>query len=148
MYTLYKHTPQGDTLQNVANELECIITTGYYIFTFSQDNAGSSSAQIMLKYKPSTLPCYSQSSLPLAKRSLSSKNGDVSPDTVQTSAIYEESCDETDLRPNVECWNTEQISDFVRKLGFLDKEKDKVEGIRQFLHINEVKYVVSHYSRG
>ena len=132
----------------MANELECIITTGYYVFTLSQDRSGSISAQIMLNYKPSTLPHYTQPSLPLAKRFLSSKNGDVSPDTVQTSAIQEDSCDETDLRPNVECWNMEQIGDFVRKLGFLDKEKDKVEGIRQFLHINEVKYIVSHYSRG
>jgi hypothetical protein len=41
---------------------------------------------------------------------------------------------------NFERWNTEQIGDFVRKLGFLDKEKDKGEGdkIKHFLHVNEV----------
>ena len=41
---------------------------------------------------------------------------------------------------NFERWNTEQIGDFVRKLGFLDKEKDKEGGdkIKHFLHINEV----------
>ena len=41
---------------------------------------------------------------------------------------------------NFEQWNTEQIGDFVRKLGFLDKEKDKEGGdkIKHFLHINEV----------
>ena len=45
------------------------------------------------------------------------------------------------MRPtNFEHWNTEQIGDFVRKLGFLDKEKDKGEGykIKHFLHVNEV----------
>ena len=42
---------------------------------------------------------------------------------------------------NFERWNTEQIGDFVRKLGFLDKEKDKGEGdkIKHFLHVNEVQ---------
>lgn len=41
---------------------------------------------------------------------------------------------------NFERWNTEQIGDFVRKLGFLDKEKDKEEGdkIKHFLQVNEV----------
>lgn len=41
---------------------------------------------------------------------------------------------------NMERWNTEQIGDFVRKLGFLDKEKDKEGGdkIKHFLHVNEV----------
>ena len=43
---------------------------------------------------------------------------------------------------NFERWNTEQIGDFVRKLGFLDKEKDKEGGdkIKHFLHVNEVMY--------
>lgn len=47
---------QGDTLQNVAKELDSIIQTGYYIFTLSRDSSGSGglSAQIMLEYKPST----------------------------------------------------------------------------------------------
>jgi hypothetical protein len=42
---------------------------------------------------------------------------------------------------NFERWNTEQIGDFMRKLGFLDKEKDKGEGdkIKHFLHVNEVR---------
>ena len=41
---------------------------------------------------------------------------------------------------NFERWNTEQIGDFVRKLEFLDKEKDREGGdkIKHFLYINEV----------
>ncbi len=51
-----------------------------------------------------------------------------------------------------QCWNEEQISDFVRKLGFLDKrsesdekEREEVGGredpgeqINRFLHLNQV----------
>ena len=36
------------------------------------------------------------------------------------------------------CWNNEQISDFVRKLGFLDQGKEEGKQIKRFLHINEV----------
>lgn len=39
---------------------------------------------------------------------------------------------------NLERWNSEQINDFVRKLGFLDTEKAGGEKIKHFLHINEV----------
>ena len=35
-------------------------------------------------------------------------------------------------------WNDEQISDFVRKLGFLDAEGDTAFQIKQFLHLNQV----------
>ena len=47
---------------------------------------------------------------------------------------------------NLERWNTEQIGDFVRKLGFLDKEKDKEGGdkIKHFLHVNEVNSRYMH----
>ena len=47
---------------------------------------------------------------------------------------------------NFERWNTEQIGDFVRKLEFLDKEKDKGERdkIKHFLHVNEVQCMYVH----
>lgn len=35
-------------------------------------------------------------------------------------------------------WTDEQISDFVRKLGFLDAEGDTEWLIRQFLHLHQV----------
>ena len=37
-----------------------------------------------------------------------------------------------------EIWNREQINDFVRKLGFLDAQREGGEQIKHFLHINEV----------
>lgn len=39
-------------------------------------------------------------------------------------------------------WTDEQISDFVRKLGFLDAEGDTEWHIRQFLHLNQVRSLV------
>ena len=39
---------------------------------------------------------------------------------------------------NKKCWNNELISDFVRKLGFLDQDKEEGKQIKRFLHINEV----------
>ena len=35
-------------------------------------------------------------------------------------------------------WNSEQIADFVRKLGFLDTKKEGGDMIRKFLHLNSV----------
>lgn len=40
-------------------------------------------------------------------------------------------------------WNSEQIRDFVRKLGFMDKEKaDGGAQIKRFLSLNQVKYTL------
>ena len=39
----------------------------------------------------------------------------------------------------VERWNTEQIGDFVRKLGFMDTQKEGGEKIKHFRRISEVK---------
>ena len=37
-----------------------------------------------------------------------------------------------------ERWTGERIGDFVRKLGFLHKEKNGCDEIKQFLHLNSV----------
>lgn len=40
-----------------------------------------------------------------------------------------------------ERWTSEQIGDFVRKLGFMDKDENEENGegiIKRFLHINQV----------
>ena len=39
---------------------------------------------------------------------------------------------------NKQHWNSEQIGDFVRKLGFLDTRKEGGDQIKHFLYINEV----------
>ena len=163
---------QGDTLENVAKELDSIIQTGYYIFTLSRDSSGGLFAQIMLEYKPSTTPQHpiqpgtlttsGHHSQPHSSSSGSDQNPfsfeaegttDNPPRTLPRLLTKMESQSGNDLfgtsagtgggltrLSNLERWNTEQIGDFVRKLGFLDKEKDKEGGdkIIHFLHVNEV----------
>lgn len=40
--------------------------------------------------------------------------------------------------PRKERKNREQINDFLRKLGFMDKEKEGGDLIKQFLHLSQV----------
>ena len=123
---------QGDTLENVAKELDCIITTGKYLF-LSPDTS-TSRTELMLEYSPSHShqspppPHLQPSSLedqevPQVRRVISRLNSQNGPET---------------LGVNAERWNGEQISDFVRKLGFLDTEKEGGDTIKHFLHVNEV----------
>ena len=131
----FPSSPQGDTLENVAKELDCIITTGKYLFLSS--DTSTSRTELMLEYSPSHshqspppphLPPSQPSSLedpevrvfPRVISRLNSQNG---PET---------------LGVNAERWNGEQINDFVRKLGFLDAEKEGGDTIKHFLHVNEV----------
>ena len=44
------------------------------------------------------------------------------------------------------CWNNKQISDFVRKLGFLDQEKEEGKQIKRFLNVSEVKSLTYNIS--
>lgn len=45
-----------------------------------------------------------------------------------------------DCEIHKEKWNSEQIRDFVRKLGFMDKQKADGGGqIKRFLSLNQVK---------
>ena len=37
--------------------------------------------------------------------------------------------------------NAEQINDFLRKIGFVDKEKEGGHFIKQFLHLSQVLYI-------
>ena len=174
---IIKISTQGDTLQNVANELDCIISTGYYIFTMARDSSGGMSAQIMLEYKPSSSSSSSSSSggtmghspqpqsqlvtsgqhyqttpigsAPSDQPPFSFEDGTLQYDRtiprVTLTKMESQGGTEVGLKlTNMERWNTEQIGDFVRKLGFLDKEKDKEGGdkIKHFLNINEVSLCI------
>ena len=112
---LFSTVLQGDTLENVAKELDCIITTGNYLFL--TPDASSSGAELMLEYSPSPLHQFVPPPPFLSSQPSSLKDQDV---------------------VNMQRWNSEQISDFVRKLGFLDAEKENGNRIKDFLHVNEV----------
>ena len=102
---------QGDTLENVAMELDAIITTGNYLFLTL--DTSSSRAELMLEYIPSHK----------------------SPPTPSFPSIQ---LSDPELVVIIQRWNSEQINDFVRKLGFLDREKEGGDKIKHFLHVNEV----------
>ena len=127
------HAFQGDTLQNVANELERIIETGLYIFTLS--SAASVGVDSMtLEYMPSARPTLSQPSS-------NTEDGVGQPRTLTSSGSFQETVgggNGTQLVSRKESWTREQINDFVRKLGFLDTQREGGDQIKHFLHINEV----------
>ena len=97
---------QGDTIENVANELDCIMRTGHYINQYKEGEIGTK-GKMLLEFDVTT--------------SLQATQEDL--DT-----------------PRKEKWTSQQISDFVRKLGFMDKDRDSEKGrlIIHFLHTNQV----------
>ena len=96
----------------MAQDLSSIIKTGHYCFEMKQD---TSQWQMFLEYEPIT---------------------------VQFSTPSEMATESTERfgKVRLEKWSGEQIDDFVRKLGFLDKEKEEGrERIIAFLHFNQAR---------
>ena len=116
---------QGDTQQNVVNDLEKIFQTGQYNFIIPENIADPGKFELM--YKPST----KRPSIVLAE-TLSEK---------QTSVIPKQ---DNPVKADLEIWDCDQIGTFVRKLGFLDSEKAGGCMVKPFLHINEVCFVVQY----
>ena len=114
---------QGDTQQNVVNDLEQIFQTGHYNFMIPENIADPGKVQLM--YRPST----QRASIMLAE----------TPSEKPTSAIQKQ-----DESVKAEIWNSEQTGTFVRKLGFLDSGKVGGNMVKPFLHINEVCFVKQH----
>ena len=113
---------QGDTLQNVAKELDIILKTGSYSFKLPIDGA----VQMTLDYTPS--PSQSTS---ITDGKTSGSHSIVSQTEPKVEGIAYKP-------PKQEQWNYEQIGDFVRKLGFMDTEKEGGERIKHFRHISGV----------
>ena len=116
-HPLHLWSLQGDTLQNVASDLESIFQTGHYSFNIPENIAEP--GIIELTYKPSS------------KRAM----------LVLSDLSSEE---QASIVPNLdddvkeETWDSEQTGNFARKLGFLDSEKAGGELVKPFLQINEV----------
>ena len=102
---------QGDTLQNVANDLKGIFQTGRFSFIIPENIADP--GKVELRYTPA------------------SKRAAKVLGTEQNSVAFEEEVKE-------ETWDSEQTGAFARKLGFLDSEKAGGELVKPFLHANEV----------
>ena len=125
-----------DTLENVSHDLKCIFKTGYYHFV-STTSDGRNSIQLRLDYQVESAtkrqPRVVQQDSTSAGLVLDHKVEDPSqPDKMET------------LQTVLERWGSEQITDFVRKLGFVESNDDE-EQIHHFLILNEVGTVSSCY---
>lgn len=101
---------QGNTIKNIENELDSILSTGFYNFQLADD---------------------------------------VQPNGIFLIFQLRFQCRQTP-QPQPECnenegikqrWTHEQIDNFVRKLRFLDAEKEGREKIKLFLHLNTVSNI-------
>ena len=123
---------QGDTLESVAKELKNIIESGEYTFHLSGlDEMGVNRDHMLLEYRPAatlpTTPCLQRKNL------------------AESPVISAEPPEVLFQKHNQkEIWNLEQIGDFVRKLGFLDENKEEEGGvkIKHFLLLNQVRWNV------
>lgn len=111
----------------MAECLKCIINTGYFNFVRSSGASGVHS-KITLCYTP-----LSGNAVP-HQRPVKDECNLQSSDDINGMA---------EAGIQMEMWNSEQISDFVLKLGFLDAKGENDTHIKKFLHINEVKGSVS-----
>ena len=119
-------------MENVAKELECIMETGGYVFVlglssaFKDDCFEGKKSQICLKY--------------VAHSQLHQKNSDKSSlnNNVEKPALK-------NIRAkHSQCLNNEQINEFLRKLGFIDKEKKEGDHcIKQFLYLSQVIFKIN-----
>ena len=108
-------------MENVAKELECIMDTGSYTFhlgvdsgvELGEDLGGGVKGQLYLEFEP-----FSTSS-----KSIGGSHNGLSGSM---------------KGPRRERKSREQINDFLRKLGFMDKEKEGGDLIKQFLHLSQV----------
>ena len=106
---------QGDTLQNVANDLKRIFETGHFSFIIPENIADP--GKVELRYTPAS------------KRA--------------AKVLGVEKHSEEEVSVKEEMWDSEQTGAFARKLGFLDSEKAGGELVKPFLHSNEVCDILS-----
>ena len=137
---------QGEIIENVANELENILRTGEYHFQLSDDQSN-----ILLIYQSVQLARSNQrtaSNLPLGKSDqkpdseskISGILSTVYPSSqdITTDVKQQDSSSPMTLESVEQRWTREQISDFVRKLGFLETEREGGDKIKRFLHLHSV----------
>jgi len=124
MYPCTFFTNQGDTVENVSEELECIMNTGHFkliiashrtLENLQMDTDINSSCKVLLYYEP-IKELFDRKFK--RTRGVSESSGTTDNSLVTSPPHYQKqaSC-------SPEIWNREQIDDFVRKLGFLETQK-------------------------
>ena len=105
--------------------------TGSYMYHLGLDQVEepemehsiSAKGQLFLEYEPVTV----------ASKTATATNSEGSEpqcNVVKPAAVQD--------KPRKEFKNNEQIDDFLRKLGFMDKEREGGDFIKQFLHLSQV----------
>ena len=124
---------QGDTLENISTELDCIMNSGHFELIIKPMRITSTSkmdrktvvehkSEVLLKYEP-TLESYLQR---LRMQHLSG-------DPFTSSHIQRQFSNVS------ETWSNEQIDEFVRKLGFLEAQSPEVEEkVKLFQQLSQV----------
>lgn len=108
--------------------MECISNTGVYIFNLGEADEISSEKNLMLlEYQPEQLTIDSSCS-PSPHHNVDAP--------LQVHAKFQMK------KARIERWNSEQIRDFVRKLGFLDKDEEGGDNIKHFLQLNQVTKLI------
>ena len=120
---------QGDTLENVSTELDCIMKSGHFKLIIKpkkiSETIAENNSEVLLHYEP-TIESYLQK-LRLQRLSVCHDNAS------STSHI------ERQFSSVSEIWNSEQIDDFVRKLGFLEVQSADVgQKVKLFQQLNQV----------
>jgi len=128
---------QGDTLENVSNELECIMKTGQFKLVIMPKRITGTSKMdhestiehnsgVFLDYEPAREVYLQRRRL----QTLSESHDDFLLPVVHVERQF--SCIS-------ERWNNEQIDDFVRKLGFLEAQSvDVDQRVKLFQQLNQV----------
>jgi hypothetical protein len=75
----------------------------------------------------------------LASRACGGKSCILLEYTPSSKPVAVESSSVTQMATQMERWGSEQINDFVLKLGFLDAQGEGGYQIKRFLHVNEVR---------
>ena len=132
---------QGDTLENVAKELDCIMKTGYFelvicpkkIAGHSQTDDETASSEVLLHYRPMKELYH--------RKYRHSRLSDSGSQDVDSSMTMITPVFETQLSALLETWNNEQIEDFVRKLGFLEAQTVE-QPVKRFQQLNQVRICI------
>ncbi len=121
---------QGDTIQNVAKELDKVLETGQFSFKLPSDGR----AHMILEYIPSSSQGPSLEEVDGGGTTVRTRTSSSRPEQLK----FSDSEGGVGKRSKAEQWNSEQIGDFVRKLGFMDAEREGGEKIKHFRHISFV----------
>ncbi len=112
-------------------ELDKVLETGYYTFKLLPTDE---EVQMILELVPSSIHTSNNFEEGVDGRSTTFRSHKYASQTAE----LEPQTGELERGVNNKQWNSEQIGDFVRKLGFMDTEREGGEKIKHFRHISSV----------